>query len=689
MEGGADFFGSTVFAGGPDLTYSAQPSLRGRRSSVVCRPLGFETLEDRSVPAIVNLSWTDPGDPPPTSEYFAVIDRNAGPDGYGAISVADPDTGISLTLSDNQTAGYRAWVRPTAGALETINGVQYLLVVDPHGGRDGYGAIRRVNLTTGSVQLVADNWMIGYRGLVRPEAIVIEPRPDGDYLLIVDPQGGRDGRGAVRRLNPRTGGLQLVTDNLRIGYPALATPTGAALETVDGVDYLLVVDSYGGRDGFGAIRRVNLTNGSMQLVADNWSIGYRALVRPNAGTVELIGGSRYLRVVDPDGGPNGEAVVRLVDLEAGDVGLTATGGELRSPRGIATRSDGSNLIVDADRFGPLDAVLNGDDLQIVALSAAANETGYFSDAAGDLYFKKGAEFQRVGIGLSQTILSRDRQAAWGLRFDGLLLKWQGGAPYVLQTRVESVSLNADGQSVFVRRTWRPAYAQNMDDGYSLVARDHLNAIRINPSMFDDYYRMYAGQIVRELGGSFAGLSDEGRMAAFAALVTYEMKPYGFSDVLVDTNQDATLQRLLAEPDLACGRLCFMAMLLYERGRTEMGLQPLDWNMVGFVVESATGNHAQLFVEADGIPLLLDPTFGLVARTELDDLLAGTPLATVNVKEPAYRVEADPYLRNQIYTRNIVPIRLALWNGGYPHPKDPVPSGWTPIMYLHGETAIGL
>jgi hypothetical protein len=70
-------------------------------------------------------------------------------------------------------------------------------------------------------------------------------------------------------------------------------------------------------------------------------------------------------------------------------------------------------------------------------------------------------------------------------------------------------------------------------------------------------------------------------------------------------------------------------------------------------------------------------------------MAGVPLATADVKEPAYRVEVDPYLRNQIYTRNIVPIRNALWNGGYPDPKVPVPPGWTPIMYLHGESAIGL
>jgi hypothetical protein len=655
------------------------------------RRLSFEPLEDRSTPAsLINVSWTGPQDPPPAQEVFAVVDTNAGADGYGAIGLVNAETGIGTTLSSNSTVGYRAWGHPTGGAVETINGIRYLIVADPYGGRDGYGAIRRVNLQTGEVQLVTDNWKVGYRALVRPKAIAIEPTAGGGhYLLVVDSAGGRDGRGAVKRINPTTGSIQLMSDNYWVGYRAFSAPVDAVLETANGVNYLLVVDPSGGRDGYGAVRRVDLQSGGVQLVVDNWLIGYRGLNRPSAGMIETSGGDRYLRVVDPDGGAHGEPTVRLINLLNRSMGLTGIGGEMRQPRGIAGASDGSRYVLDGNRFGTLDVLIDHEDLDLVAVALSSYQTGYFADSANELYYKNGTHFQRVGIGLAKLIVTRDRQEAYGLRHDGLLFKYQGGAPpYVLQTRVLSVNLNGDGQTVFIQRQSRSAFAESPSDGYSLVASDHLLQIRQDPSRFDDYYWMYAGQVSRELGFRFSSLTDEGKMAVFATIVAYQMKPYGFNATLVNMDHDATLARLLAAPQMACDRYCYFAMMLYERGRKDAGLQPLTWNMVGFDVNSAIGNHAQLFVLGGGLPLMLDPTFGLVARTELNYLMNGNALGFSYVREPAYRVENSSVLAADLYG-DLSAIRTALFSGKYSTPRNPVSSGWSPIIYQHAENVLGL
>jgi hypothetical protein len=106
------------------------------------------------------------------------------------------------------------------------------------------------------------------------------------------------------------------------------------------------------------------------------------------------------------------------------------------------------------------------------------------------------------------------------------------------------------------------------------------------------------------------------------------------------------------------------------------------------VNSAIGNHAQLFVLGGGLPLMLDPTFGLVARTELNYLMNGNALGYSYVREPAYRVEQDPALAADLYG-DISTIRTALFAGQYATPRSTVPPGWSPIIYQHAEDVLGL
>jgi hypothetical protein len=130
------------------------------------------------------------------------------------------------------------------------------------------------------------------------------------------------------------------------------------------------------------------------------------------------------------------------------------------------------------------------------------------------------------------------------------------------------------------------------------------------------------------------------------------------------------------------------MMLYERGRKDAGLQPLTWNMVGFDVNSAIGNHAQLFVLGGGLPMMLDPTFGLAARTDLNYLMNGNALGYSYVREPAYRVEQNTSLAADLFG-DLITIRTALFVGHYATPRTSVPPGWSPIIYQHAEDVLGL
>jgi hypothetical protein len=77
-----------------------------------------------------------------------------------------------------------------------------------------------------------------------------------------------------------------------------------------------------------------------------------------------------------------------------------------------------------------------------------------------------------------------------------------------------------------------------------------------------------------------------------------------------------------------------------------------------------GNHAQILVTGAGVPLLLDPTSGLIARVDLATLKSGIHLAADLVRLPTVRVESSNYMQSSM-SRFRAAVYDSLRNGGYP------------------------
>lgn len=107
-------------------------------------------------------------------------------------------------------------------------------------------------------------------------------------------------------------------------------------------------------------------------------------------------------------------------------------------------------------------------------------------------------------------------------------------------------------------------------------------------------------------------------AIYVMLVAHRMAPYGHSTVLA-------LDQLLREPFLDCDNYAALAAHLHALGaegaKGQLALAGFD--------HGAIGNHAQLFYVGMA-PLLLDPTYGIVARTTFDDALMGKPAPVIEL-----------------------------------------------------------
>ena len=74
------------------------------------------------------------------------------------------------------------------------------------------------------------------------------------------------------------------------------------------------------------------------------------------------------------------------------------------------------------------------------------------------------------------------------------------------------------------------------------------------------------------------------------------------------------------------------MKIYEAGWNDAAGTP-----------SPVGNHAQLFVTGVGVPLLLDPTVGIIARADFPTIENGIAVPSARMIRPSTRIDYDPYL----------------------------------------------
>jgi hypothetical protein len=164
---------------------------------------------------------------------------------------------------------------------------------------------------------------------------------------------------------------------------------------------------------------------------------------------------------------------------------------------------------------------------------------------------------------------------------------------------------------------------------------------------------------------FHGLSEDGYLLLFACAIAFDLAPYGNSEP-----GPSKLRDLLRAPLLHCASYCVLATRLFRKARPKAAV---DIRMAGWDEEDphhpmVVGNHAQLFVEKVGVPLLLDPTVPLVAHTNYLDLKAGKPVGQVLVKVFGQRFDKIPEFRERVTS--------AVVGGKFKHAK---------VLYYQTET----
>lgn len=106
--------------------------------------------------------------------------------------------------------------------------------------------------------------------------------------------------------------------------------------------------------------------------------------------------------------------------------------------------------------------------------------------------------------------------------------------------------------------------------------------------------------------------DEDQIALIWSVSTaHRYRPYGSSMAF-------SLPDLLKEKHLDCDNYVFLTIRLFRLLRPH---SKLDIDMVGWE-RGPVGNHAQIVVNHDRVPLMLDPTVGLIAKISFDDLASG-------------------------------------------------------------------
>ena len=127
-----------------------------------------------------------------------------------------------------------------------------------------------------------------------------------------------------------------------------------------------------------------------------------------------------------------------------------------------------------------------------------------------------------------------------------------------------------------------------------------------------------------LGDGFEGIGEDGLALAFACVVAARLKPWGAAP---PTGWD--LASLLRAPSLTCDQYVALALRLFGAAgaspSSRLRIAGLGWR-----ASSAIGNHALLAAWDGDVALLLDPTVGVMAATDVARRLPSTRLGPAPV-----------------------------------------------------------
>ena len=161
-----------------------------------------------------------------SSGNILVIDWLAGTDYKGALFRVDPTTGARTVLSDFGS-GANQGVEPVGVAVESSGNI---LVIDWDAGTNERGALFRVDPNTGARTVLSDFGSGDNQG-AEPSGVAVE---SSGNILVTDPNAGTGGFGALFRVNPTTG-ARTVLSNFGSGANQGVEPVGVAVWRVSSV----------------------------------------------------------------------------------------------------------------------------------------------------------------------------------------------------------------------------------------------------------------------------------------------------------------------------------------------------------------------------------------------------------------------------------------------------------------------
>jgi hypothetical protein len=193
-----------------------------------------------------------------------------------------------------------------------------------------------------------------------------------------------------------------------------------------------------------------------------------------------------------------------------------------------------------------------------------------------------------------------------------------------------------------------------DTTLKCITKDSIEAVR-KFGTIDILTSQCSQELRAELGNEFGKIGDETIRAILATIVAANFAEYGASSA-------KSYEDIKKSSHLNCGNTIFLVGYLLGAIKSK-NLKPIGF--AGGIV----GNHAQLLFYENGETVLLDPTTGLIAKTNLDNLLRGIPLDENKMKSFSIKDKSINSFRENVY--------IAINRGKY-LPSD--------FMYMHESLA---
>lgn len=169
-----------------------------------------------------------------------------------------------------------------------------------------------------------------------------------------------------------------------------------------------------------------------------------------------------------------------------------------------------------------------------------------------------------------------------------------------------------------------------------ISDNLIMSVKENPNNIRIVFETCKDELKSELGQNFNSLDDQDLFVIVCCIVAYKAAPYGGSLAL-------ELNDILKQPKLDCHNYAFLLNELCYLNNVKDYSSNLQINIVGWD-GGVVGNHSQVFStnSKDSISLLLDPTIGIFAITNFNNVASGKVVPKKYIVDFSDRNELSDY-----------------------------------------------